>query len=136
MSEQHQDERARILTAMDRLLAGKPVISDGSLTLVALAAEAEVHRMVLLRRHVDLKNEFYQRVRAETSQIPESEKRLRESVTTLKETVARQKAEIDELRQLVTHLTLASAVLLHVGDGHGHGAPADDNVVPLRRPPN
>ncbi|MFD3504711.1 hypothetical protein [Streptomyces sp. NPDC058678] len=118
---------------MDRLLAGRATTSNGSLTVVALAAEAGVHRMALLRRHVDLKNEFYERVRTETRQVPESERRLRETVTKLKETVANQKAEIKELRQLVTRLTLASAVLTQIDDQQAAGPPAADNVVPFRR---
>ncbi|MEU5443662.1 MULTISPECIES: hypothetical protein [Streptomyces] len=134
MNDQHQDERARIRQAMDRLLAGQAIASNGSLTVVALAAEAGVHRMALLRRHTDLKNEFYERVRTETRQVPESERRLRETVTKLKETVARQKAEIEELRQLVARLTLASAVLIHDDDQQTDSFAAD-NVVPLRRPP-
>ncbi|WP_420543104.1 hypothetical protein [Streptomyces niveus] len=61
---------------MERLLTGKPTASDGSLTAVALAAEAGVHRMALMKRHADLKNTFYERVRTETAQVPESEKKL------------------------------------------------------------
>ncbi len=134
MNDQHQDERARIRHAMDRLLAGQATASNGSLTVVALAAEAGVHRMALLRRHTDLKNEFYERVRTETRQVPEPERRLRETVTKLKETVARQKAEIEELRHLVARLTLASAVLIH-DDDQQTCSTAADNVVPLHRPP-
>ncbi|MER7666695.1 MULTISPECIES: hypothetical protein [unclassified Streptomyces] len=51
---------------MDRLLAGQPTCSNGNLTAVALAVEADVHRMALQKRHADLKEEFYARVRAET----------------------------------------------------------------------
>ncbi|MFD7478659.1 hypothetical protein ACFV8Z_42820 [Streptomyces sp. NPDC059837] len=40
-------DRTRIREAMDRLLAGKATVSDGSLTIKALAAEAGVHRMAL-----------------------------------------------------------------------------------------
>ncbi|WP_327373610.1 hypothetical protein OG393_06235 [Streptomyces sp. NBC_01216] len=131
MNQQHQDERTRIREAMDRLLAGQANASNGSLTVVALAAEADVHRMALLKRHVDLKNEFYERVRNETQQIPETEKRLRETVTQLKKTIAEQRTEIQELRDLVTRLTLASAVLTH---GKAASAePASDNVIPFPR---
>ena len=111
MTEQHQDERIHIRVAMDRLLAGKPTVSNGSLTVAALAVEAGVHRMALMKRHADLKNEFYERVRNETQQVPEAERRLRETVSKLRKTIANQKAEIEELRQQVTSLTLASAVL-------------------------
>ncbi|MET8299218.1 hypothetical protein ABZ729_07860 [Streptomyces sp. NPDC006678] len=131
MNQQHQDERIRIREAMDRLLAGQPIASNGSLTIVALATEASVHRMALQKRHVDLKNEFYERVRTETRQTPESERRLRETVTKLKKTVANQKAEIQELRQLVTRLTLAGAVLTQEGDRPAERGRASDNIVPF-----
>ncbi|GAA2293136.1 hypothetical protein SVIO_055490 [Streptomyces violaceusniger] len=85
MTEQSTDERTRIRAAIDRLLAGEPMTSNGALTVVALAAEAGVHRMALQKRHADLKNEFYERVRAETKQLPESERRLRKTVSDLKE---------------------------------------------------
>ncbi|MFF4941963.1 hypothetical protein [Streptomyces rubiginosohelvolus] len=133
---QPDDERTRIREAMDRLLGGQPTTSNGSLTVAALAVEADVHRMALLKRHADLKNEFYERVRNETRQIPETEKRLRETVAKLKKTVANQKEEIDDLRQQVTLLAMAGAVLVN-----GQGTPsapepppadAPDNVIPFR----
>ena len=111
MNQQHQDERTRIRAAADRLLAGQPVASDGALTVVALAAEAGVHRMALIKRHADLKNEFYQRVRTQTQQITDEERRLRQTVARLRRTVAEQREEILGLRHQVTQLTLAAAVL-------------------------
>jgi septin family protein len=128
----HQDERARILKAIDRLLAGQATSSNGSLTVVALAAEAGVHRMALLKRHADLKNHFYERVRNETKQTPETETRLRKTIAKLKKTIAGQNAEIDELRHQVTHLTLAAAVLTRQLDTPGQPRPAPDNVVPIQ----
>ncbi|MER7962811.1 hypothetical protein [Streptomyces ardesiacus] len=133
---QPNDERTRIREAMDRLLSGQPTVSNGSLTVAALAVEADVHRMALLKRHADLKNEFYERVRNETQQVPETEKRLRETVAKLRKTVANQKEEIDELRQQVTLLAMAGAVLV---DGQvippvpePSAADAPDNVLPFR----
>ncbi|MFD4170470.1 hypothetical protein ACFWQ1_27915 [Streptomyces albidoflavus] len=134
MNQQHQDERTRIRTAMDRLLAGQATASNGSLTVVALAAEADVHRMALMKRHADLKNEFYERVRTGTTQVPESEKRLRETVTRLKKTIKNQKAEIEELRQQVTRLTLAAAVLTQGKTVPSEPITLPDNVVPLHLP--
>ncbi|MFF4496199.1 hypothetical protein [Streptomyces sp. NPDC001546] len=132
MTEQSTDERARIRAAMDRLLTGRPTASDGALTVVALAAEAGVHRMALQKRHADLKAEFYERVRTETKQPPESEKRLRKTVSDLKETVAAQKAEITALRHQVTQLALANAVLTRQGHNLSESsAEAPANVVPL-----
>ncbi|MGA6174772.1 hypothetical protein ACPEIF_31525 [Streptomyces sp. NPDC012600] len=134
MTEQHQDERIRVREAMDRLLAGQPTVSNGSLTVTALAVEADVHRMALMKRHADLKNEFYERVRNETQQVPETEKRLRETVTKLRKTIANQKAEIDELRHQVTGLTLASAVLTQERGTSAQPVPTPDNVVVFRPP--
>ncbi|MEU6321494.1 hypothetical protein [Streptomyces sp. NPDC047009] len=134
MNQQHQDERARIREATDRLLAGQSTVSDGSLTVVALAAEAGVHRMALLKRHADLKNEFYERVRTETQQIPESEKRLRETVTKLRKTLANKEAELAQLRLQVTRLALASAVLTQKEGPSTEPDTAPDNIVPFRPP--
>jgi len=131
---QHQDERTRIREAMDRLLAGKATASNGSLTVVALATEAGVHRMALLKRHADLKNEFYERVRSQAHQVPEAEQRLRATVVKLKETLANQNAELHRLRQEVTRLALAGAVLTHEINRQAQPALEGDNVVPFRPP--
>jgi len=47
------DQRQQIRDAMDRLLSGKPVRSDGALTVVALAEEADLKRHLLTHRHPD-----------------------------------------------------------------------------------
>ncbi|MGV9921573.1 hypothetical protein ACWDUK_30845 [Streptomyces cellulosae] len=134
MNHRHHNERTRIREAMERLLTGQATASNGSLTAVALAVEADVHRMALLKRHADLKNEFYARIRNETPQIPETERRLRETVSKLKKTISTQRAEIEGLRQLVTNLALASAVLVEDTDTLNASAPTPDNVVSLRSP--
>jgi hypothetical protein len=77
------DERARIQTAMERILGGRPEHSNGALTIVALALEAKVPRNALTQRHLDLKNLFYEKVRAHGG-TPDSEKRLRRETTKLK----------------------------------------------------
>ncbi|WP_432095689.1 hypothetical protein [Streptomyces sp. bgisy100] len=85
--------------------------------------------MALMKRHADLKNEFYERVRTETRQVPEPEKRLRETVARMKETIANQKAEIEDLRQQVARLALASATLIHERNNPSPIAPASGNVI-------
>lgn len=134
MTQQHPDERTRIREAMDRLLTGQATASNGSLTVTALAAEADVHRMALMKRHADLKNEFYERVRTETQQVPETEMWLRETVAKLRKTIANQKAAIDELRHQVTGLALASAVLTQERGTSAEPVPTPDNVVPFHPP--
>jgi hypothetical protein len=98
-ARQPTDERTRIREAKDRILAGQATASNGGLTIAALAVEADVHRMALMKRHADLTNEFYERVRTEAQHVPEAERRLRESVVKLKETVSNQRREIKELRE-------------------------------------
>ncbi|WP_344430873.1 hypothetical protein [Streptomyces lavendulocolor] len=115
---------------MDRLLAGHPTSSDGGLTVVALAAEAGVHRMALMKRHADLKNLFYERIRTETTQTPETERELRQTVARLKQQVKDQRTEIEALRRRNTQLALAAAVLAQTSPTPPAAGP--DNVIPLR----
>ncbi|MET8218823.1 hypothetical protein [Streptomyces hirsutus] len=131
MNQQHEDERSRIRAAMDRLLAGQPICSDGSLTVVALAAEAGVHRMALQKRHADLKEEFYARVRTETHQTPEVEKRLRKEVVRLKEALKDSRAAAAESRHRAEQMALAAAVLI-LRQPDSQDQPSPDNVIPLR----
>ncbi|MEV7995631.1 hypothetical protein AB0O67_28140 [Streptomyces sp. NPDC086077] len=91
------DERDRIRAAMDRILRGTPERSNGALTIVALAVEAGVPRNALTQRHTDLKNEFYDKVRARGG-TPDSEQRLRKQIRRLKELRAADAKEIAQLK--------------------------------------
>ena len=97
------DERARIRTAMDRILAGTPEHSNGALTVVALAIEADVPRNALTQRHTDLKDEFYQRIR-ERGADNEDEARLRADVPALVRAVNTLTLELQETRAELTAL--------------------------------
>ncbi|MEV8125379.1 hypothetical protein AB0P07_14955 [Streptomyces sp. NPDC085944] len=105
------DERDRIRAAMDRILAGTPEQSNGALTIVALATEAGVPRNALTQRHLDLKNDFYAKVRARGG-TPEGEMRLRRQIVKLKELRAADAEEIKQLRADVEALIAA----LHVSE--------------------
>ncbi|MFD5272116.1 hypothetical protein [Streptomyces sp. NPDC058335] len=70
----------------------------------------------------------------EARQVPEAEQRLRETVTKLRKTIAAQRTELEELRQFVTSLTVANAVLTHQHRTAAQPAPVPDNVVPLHPP--
>ncbi|MFG2832350.1 hypothetical protein ACGFWI_33635 [Streptomyces sp. NPDC048434] len=91
------DERDRIRAAMDRILGGTPQRSNGALTIVALATEADVPRNALTQRHLDLKNEFYEKVRAR-GEMPDSEKRLRRQLVKAKELRAEALKELERLK--------------------------------------
>jgi septal ring factor EnvC (AmiA/AmiB activator) len=109
--------RNHIRAAMDRLLAGTPLRSDGALTIVALAAEAGIKRHILTHRHTDLKDEFYARVRAQ-NRIPESEKRLRDQLAAIQRRLAdlnehsrQQQQTIEALARIVNVLTVENEQL-------------------------
>ena len=59
MTDQSDEQVRRVIRdAMERLIAGKPLHSDGKLTVKSLAEEARVKRWVLTHRHTDLQDEF------------------------------------------------------------------------------
>jgi len=100
------DERNRIRAAMDRILSGTAERSNGALTIVALALEAEVPRNALTQRHTDLKAEFYSRV-AERGAPLEVETRLRATIAVLRKTIANKNTELAQLRTDVPALVRA-----------------------------
>jgi hypothetical protein len=87
----------QIRAAMDRLLAGTPLRSDGALTVVSLAVEADVKRHVLTHRHTDLKDEFYARVRAQ-GRVPASEQKLRDELKAARQKLAEAREENRQLK--------------------------------------
>ncbi|MFJ2663800.1 hypothetical protein ACIO14_05575 [Nocardia fluminea] len=97
------DERERIRAAMNRILDGMPNRSNGALTIVALALEAEVPRNALTQRHTDLKNEFYARA-AERGGTSELETQLRAVIAKLKKTIENKNTELAQLRRDVPAL--------------------------------
>jgi len=111
------DERDRIRAAMERILAGTPQRSNGALTIVALAHEADVPRNALTQRHTDLKNEFYQHVK-ERGGPSELETRLRGIIAALRKTIDNKNRELTQLRadvpalvRVVNELTLENQQL-------------------------
>jgi len=118
-------ERERIRAAMDRILAGTPERSNGALTVVALAIEADVPRNALTQRHTDLKNEFYDRIKAAGAHN-EDEARLRATIARLRQTIANKNTELAQLRadvpalvRAVNQLTLENQQLR---DAHSGGS--------------
>lgn len=137
------DERDRIRAAMRRILDGAPQHSNGALTIVALAQEAQVPRNALTQRHTDLKNEFYAHVK-ERGAPSEVEARLRKEITELKRTVANKNEELVRLRtdlpalvRIVNQLTLENRQLRadHTNNDAGQAEyiSASPNVIPFRR---
>jgi chromosome segregation ATPase len=109
------EERPQIEAAMDRLLAGTPLRSDGKLTIVSLAAEADVRRYVLTHKHTDLKDRFYAKVKAQDS-VPASETALREQIANLRRKLDDMRGERDEYKQAAQALARALNVLTNEHD--------------------
>lgn len=89
-------ERVQIVDAIERLLIGAPNVSDGNLTIVSLAREANVPRAALTHRHLDLKAAFYDRVQNLGRELP--------VITELRATVFAQSKRIKEQEQLIVGL--------------------------------
>lgn len=126
------DERDRIHAAIERILSGTPQASNGALTIVALAQEAGVPRNALTQRHLDLKNEFYERVK-ERGATPDVEARLRQKIVKLKETISNKNEELAQLRadvpalvRVINQLTLENQELRETL------ANPRSNIIPIR----
>jgi predicted nuclease with TOPRIM domain len=128
------DERERIRAAMDRILSGTSENSSGALTIVALAAEAGVPRNALTQRHLDLKNEFYERVK-DRGAVPDVEVRLRAVIAKQKKTIEANREELARLRTDVPALVRAVNQLT-VENQQLRAAleMPPTNVIPMRRP--
>jgi chromosome segregation ATPase len=109
------DERHEIQGAMDRLLNGTPLRSDGKLTVVSLAAEAAVKRHALTHKHTDLKDLFNARVKAQHS-VPASETALREQNAELRRKLNDMSAERNAYKQAADALARALNVLTSEND--------------------
>ncbi|WP_433520020.1 hypothetical protein ACQP2T_63270 [Nonomuraea sp. CA-143628] len=118
---------------MDRILAGTPQNSNGALTIVALAHEADVPRNALTQRHPDLRNEFYERVKARGA-TPDVEVRLRETIRKLKKTIANKNKELAQIREDVPALVRAVHQLtLEKQELRAQPELPKPNVTPLHR---
>lgn len=71
-------EHRTIRDAMDRLIAGAPVRSDGKRTIQSLAEEAGVKRWMLTHRHTDLQDEFRARIDSSGTEPEPVRKRKRQ----------------------------------------------------------
>lgn len=110
-----QPERQTIREAMGRLLDGKPIRSDGKLTIKSLAVEADVKRWVLTHRHQDLQDEFRARVTRHGSD-PEPVRLLKARVHDLQQDNQRLRAELREAK--ATTAMLERLVVVEALEAH------------------
>jgi hypothetical protein len=124
--------RTAILAAMDRLLAGTPLRSSGRLSVSQLAIEADVKRWHLTHQHLDLKELFQARVKAQNN-TPEAFSRklseheqLKKKYTELRQHCADLEERIQIYAAAINLLTLENAAL--------SSREVDARVLPIRRP--
>lgn len=112
MTTDRADEHVRraIRDAMDRLIDGKPLHSDGKLTVKSLAEEARVKRWLLTHRHTDLQDEFRARI-ASTNAEPPILEALREEKTDAQKRVKELTADVTALTATVHQLERIIQVL-------------------------
>ena len=89
----NERERMQIRDAMYRLLAGRPIRSDGKLTVKSLAAEAEVKRWLLTHKHTDLQGEFRDRIRVHGT-TPDAMRALADENADLKRRLKRARTDL------------------------------------------
>lgn len=126
-----EDVRRTVRDAMDRLIAGKPLHSDGKLTVKSLAEEARVKRWLLTHRHTDLQDEFRTRI-ANTSTEPPILLALRQEKVDAKKRVKELTADITALTATIHQLERIIQVLALENQQLRSGGIDLRNVVPLR----
>ncbi|MBN7498228.1 hypothetical protein D2E92_23095 [Mycobacteroides abscessus] len=137
MTDRSDDHvRRAIRDAMDRLIAGKPLHSDGKLTIKSLAEEARVKRWLLTHRHTDLQDEFRARL-AKTAVEPPAIRALQEEkaeavkkVKSLTADVTALAATIHQLERIIQVLALENQDLRSVRAVQGKVVPLNTRGAP------
>lgn len=117
--------------AMQQLLAGTAQRSNGALTVVALAIEADVPRNALTQRHTGLGEQFYREVRERGGGPTPDEQRLRARIKTLEATIVAKNDELAQLRADVPALVRVVNQLTAENHELRQAATGGANVVPL-----
>ena len=125
------DVRRAIRDAMDRLIAGKPLHSDGKLTIKSLAEEAGVKRWLLTHRHSDLQDEFRARI-TNTATEPPILLALRQEKADADKRVKELTADVTAITATIHHLERIIQVLALENQQLRSGGPNSRKVVPLR----
>lgn len=127
------DEHVRraIRDAMDRLIDGKALHSDGKLTVKSLAEEARVKRWLLTHRHTDLQDEFRSRIANASSQPPVLLE-LQEAKAEAQQKTRQLTADVTALTATIRQLERIIHVLALENDELRLNRTQSDKIVPLR----
>jgi len=127
-------ERDAIEAAIGRLLAGTPIHSSGTLTVLTLAAEAGLKRNKLTHKHTDLRDRFRAEV-ARLNGVTEREARLRDELELARQQLTEAKADRDNYRATSEVFARAMHVLTIENEALRKEATKanQSRVVPIRR---
>jgi hypothetical protein len=127
-------ERDAIEAAMGRLLAGTPIRSCGTLTVLTLAAEAGLKRNKLTHKHTDLRDRFRAEV-ARLDGVTEREVRLRDELELAGQQLAEAKTDRDNYRATSEIFARAMHVLTVENEALRNEVAKTNasRVVPIRR---
>lgn len=129
MTETTDDDVRRVIRdAMDRLISGEPLYSDGKLTIKSLAEEAQIKRWLLTHRHTDLQAEF--RARIVNTDAPPALVALRDERDDAQRRIDELTAEVTALQETVHQLERIIQVLALENDQLREGQ-RPGRVVPL-----
>ena len=132
MTDQADEHVRRVIRdAMDRLIEGKPLHSDGKLTVKSLAEEARVKRWLLTHRHTDLQDEFRARIASTNTELPILQA-LREEKTDAQKRVKELTADVTALTATIHQLERIIQVLALENQQFRSSDPDLRKVVPLR----
>jgi len=127
-------ERDAIKAAIGRLLAGTPIRSSGTLTVLTLAAEAGLKRNKLTHKHTDLRDRFRAEV-ARLNGVTEREVRLHDELELTRQQLAEAKTDRDNYRAASEVFARAMHVLTVENEALRKEVTKVDQsrVVPIRR---
>lgn len=132
-------QRQQIRDAMDRLIAGTALHSDGKLTIKSLAEEAQVKRWVLTHRHTDLQDEFRARIADTTGDHPPALRKLHDAHAEATEKIQELRAELAGLKATLRQYERVVQVLAlenhQLKDPEVRGRPATLSAIPSAATP-
>jgi hypothetical protein len=127
-------QRVAILTAADRLLAGTPTRSTGNLSIVQLAAEADVKYWVVAQKHTDLRDHF-QQLTAQARQTAATVRDNHDGFDRLRREHAELKAHCAGLEHLIqTYARIINELAVENEALRGQTINPQAAVTPLRPP--
>lgn len=125
--------RKKIVAAMDRLMAGKPLRSTGRLNVSQLAVEAGIARWHLTHQHIDLKEMFQAHIRNEGT-TPAPYRGTAAAFDDLQQAHRALQAHCTELEQKITLYANVIQLLTTERATNTQGRPVTD-IASRRMPP-